>query len=465
MSDHLNFLKEIEALRPVPEGQLQWLLQAGEIIQLKEGEHLFLPGDPMLHTYVLLEGRLVFRIEQQGQFREVAQIKPGGITGTLPYSRAQAAQGYGVVVEPLTVLTLHRDRFPEMIRQHHELVSAFVHQMTSRVRTFTAQAQQNEKLMALGKISAGLAHELNNPASAVVRSSAELKKHLALVPDRFKQVMLMKLTPEKVDAVNEVLFSRLRDKPAGTMSLMDRTELEDEITDWLDQYGVEEATEIAETFVEFRLLVSDLDKIKEEIGEDFVVPVMRWLNSVLITEKLVGEIEDASRRINDLVKSVKTYSHMDQSADKQPADLAAGINSTLTMLNHKMKLKKILVDVDIPENLAHPRVFVGELNQVWTNLIDNAIDAMAEGGQLQVTAEEDREFVLTRIIDNGAGISEDIQQRIFDPFFTTKQLGEGTGLGLDIVQKIIRQHDGQITVDSRPGRTEFCVCLPIGEKQ
>nr|MCU0353679.1 HAMP domain-containing histidine kinase [Cytophagales bacterium] len=190
-------------------------------------------------------------------------------------------------------------------------------------------------------------------------------------------------------------------------------------------------------------------------------PVLEWLNNVLTTEKMVSDISEASGRIANLVKAIKEYSHMDGGADRKPTALSEGIQSTLTILQHKLKAKHIHVKTEMADNLPLVSVNPGEMNQVWTNLIDNAIDALPDGGELRIEMETDREFVVTRVIDNGPGIPADIQSLIFDPFFTTKPVGQGTGLGLDIAQTIVRRHNGKIILDSRPGRTEFGVCLPV----
>ena len=456
-------LKEVPTFKEVPDAQLKWLQSEMELVTLNKGETLFEKGSPITHLLVVLEGKFVIKMQQKGQYRVIGAFQKGSVTGSLPFSRAESAAAMAEAVEDATVLKLPKDRFKKMIHNFDELTTALVHTMTTRVRDFTRLQQQNDKMLALGKLSAGLAHELNNPSAAVVRTASELKKHLGLLPGGFKRVIKIKLEDEQVDKVNEMLFSKLEEGSCKTMTLMDKAALEDEITDWLEDYGMTDPYDMAETFADYDLNVDDLEMVAEVVREEDLPPVINWLSQVLTTEKLVNEIEEASQRINKLVNSIKSYAHMDKSPDKQPADIHEGIRNTLTMLNHKLKRGNIKVVESFDAELPQPQVFVSELNQVWTNLIDNAIDAMEENGgdMLEIKTQPDGEFVKVHIVDNGPGIPEDIKDQIFDPFFTTKTVGKGTGLGLDVVQKIILQHNGSVTVESAPGRTVFEVCIPI----
>ena len=350
-----------------------------------------------------------------------------------------------------------------MIQECHELTERLVHTMTNRVRDYITSQQQSEKLMALGKISAGLAHELNNPASAVVRSSMELKKNLSTVTDKFKKVMSVSLSVDQVTALDHILFSKVSQGMNKHISLLEKTELEDEILDWIEEKGIEDADDIVENLVDFNFREEDLDNIFEKIPtQNDLAPVLAWLNNVLNTEKLVGEIEEAAKRISNLVSSVKSYSHMDKSADKQYVDIHEGIRNTIMIFKHKFKENHVNFVENFQEDLPKVKVWVGELNQVWTNLIDNALDAMAEeGGNLEIKTFQDESFVRIYLSDTGKGIPQEIISKIFDPFFTTKDIGKGTGLGLDAVLRIIQKHNADIKVESKPGNTVFKLCFPI----
>jgi signal transduction histidine kinase len=317
--------------------------------------------------------------------------------------------------------------------------------------------------MALGKLSAGLAHELNNPSAAVIRSASELKRHLSSVPENFKRVIKIKASDEIVDKVNDLVFSKLDHHGKVLPSLMQKTALEDELNDWLTENNIRQVYEMVETFAEFGMTIDDLEHVKTWLRPEDLLPVLGWINQVMNTEKLVCDIEEAAKRINTLVTSVKGYTHMDQAPEKQLVDIHPGIRNTLTMLNHKLKKNNIKLIENFQADLPHANIFVSEMNQVWTNVIDNAIDAMEgrPGSVLEIKTQKDREFILVHIIDNGPGIPDDIRDKIFDPFFTTKPIGKGTGLGLEVVQQIISQHSGKVEVTSVPGRTEFSICFPI----
>lgn len=459
----LSELKNFSTFQDLPEEHLQWLIDHSEMLTLKEGDQVLKKGEPVHYMYIILKGALELKAPQGNQFRHLSTIEKGGITGLLPYSRMKEATAYGIAVTDTQILALHKDHFPEMERVSHPMVQALVSVMTSRTRDFTRIQQQNDKMMALGKLSAGLAHELNNPASAIVRSSAILKKHLHTTPETFKQMISVRLDPEAVDAVNRIIFSKIESKEAVKLSMMERTNREDEIAEWLEDQGIEDGYDMAETFVAFGMTISDVEEIGEVIKHEYVQPVFGWLNNVLTTERLVSEIEDASHRIAELIQSVKTYSHMDRASDKEMSDIHTGINSTLIMLNHKLKEKKIQVIKNFQEDLPKVPLYVSEMNQVWTNLIDNAIDAMDQGGKLEIHTRQEHQNIKIDIIDDGSGIPPDVISQVFDPFFTTKAVGKGTGLGLDIVKKIVDQHQGNIDVESSPGKTIFKLCFPLQE--
>ncbi|MEL6653529.1 MAG: ATP-binding protein, partial [Bacteroidota bacterium] len=296
-----------------------------------------------------------------------------------------------------------------------------------------------------------------------VRSSQELKTHLAYQPNRFKDVMLLKIDPELVDKINNVIFGKAAQGIRRDLSLMQKTDLEEELMDWLDDREVEDSDDIAENLVDFGFEVSDLEVIEEATGPDQLIPVLRWVENVLITEKLVTEIQEASNRISSLVKSVKSYTHMDQDQDKQAVDIHEGMRITANILKHKFKANRVnLVEsfgADVPKIPGYP----GELNQVWTNIIDNALDALEgrEDNEIKITSCRLGSTVVVSIIDNGPGIPEDAKGSIFDPFYTTKELGKGTGMGLDVVHKILLHHRASVEVISEPGRTEFKMVFPL----
>lgn len=461
-SSILPILKSIPDLAGVPDEQLLWLIEKSSCQSFEIGDFLFKKGDPMDQMYIILKGAFVIKIQQNNQFRTIGTFDEKTITGVLPYSRATSATGFAEANQPSEVLKFDKVHFREMIHKQEELTTALVHFMSSRIRQFTKLQQQNDKMMALGKLSAGLAHELNNPSAAVVRSARTLQKHLSLIPENFKKVIQIDADEKQVDCVNDILFARVK-SGIKDLSLMEKTECEDAIAEWLEEKGVEDGYELAENFVDFGFTEEDFETIENCLKPKDLLPVINWLNQVLTTEKLVTEIQDASQRINDLVMSVKGYTHMDQAPEKKKTNIHIGIKNTLTMLNHKLKKNNIDVEKAFDDNLPEPEVFVSELNQVWTNLIDNAIDAMqnSDKRQLKIETVKDGQFVNINVIDSGSGIPEEIQDQIFDPFFTTKAVGEGTGLGLDVVQQIIQQHNGSIKVESKPGETKFKVCLPI----
>ncbi|MEQ8240281.1 MAG: ATP-binding protein [Cyclobacteriaceae bacterium] len=461
--DILAKLKQIEELADVPDIQLQWMIDRSECISFNEGEYLFSPGMNIDKLLIILEGEFILKSKRNNQFQVIGKFAASTITGLLPYSRANEAKGYAEATKDSSVLRLDGSMFKEMIAQCHALTTAFVHTMSTRIRQFTKREQQDDKMISLGKLSAGLAHELNNPSSAVVRSAQELSKNLKYLPEKFKNVIKIKMTDEEVDEVNRILFEKVKNG-VKSWSLIERSEREDEIMDWLDEEEVSDSDEIAANFTDFDIEIDELEQIKEKTGQDHLKAVIGWLNQVISTEKLVGEIEDASQRINDLVKSIKSYTHMDQAPEKIATNVHIGLDNTLTMLNHKIKREQIDVIKNYDDSLPEAALLQGPINQVWTNLIDNAIDAMSESTlkQLTISSKKDGEFVNVSITDTGSGIPEEIQGKIFDPFFTTKAIGKGTGLGLEFVQEIVRlQHNGAVYLQSKPGETTFTICVPI----
>jgi signal transduction histidine kinase len=456
-------LQSIEIFKDVPLEQLEWFVREGEIIHPEMDHFLWNTGDPVVRTYVVLEGEIKIIRQGPGEGQDIALVESGGITGYLPYSRVKTAMGGGLIPKPTKLLLFPKEKTKDLILKYFELTQALVSVMTTRVRETMERQKQNEKMMALGKLSAGLAHELNNPIAAIIRSSEALQKHLKLTPISFKEVMKIQMTPEKVDAATSILFKKLTENTKRSLSPLERADMEDEIVEWLDKYEVDNVYEIAENLVEYNFGMDELEEFKKQIPDDDFNPVMNWINNNLITEKTVEEIKEASTRIGTLIQSVKTYTHMDRDKEKQEVDIHEGIKNTLVILSYKLKKDNIKVIESYDPKMPRACIMVGEMNQVWTNLIDNAIDGMdsTEDKRLEIKSRFEDRFIKVNIIDNGKGIPDAIKARIFEPFFTTKEVGKGTGLGLDLVLSIIRQHKGSVKVNSVPGKTDFEICFPV----
>jgi signal transduction histidine kinase len=286
---------------------------------------------------------------------------------------------------------------------------------------------------------------------------------LQLVPETFKKVIAIKMSAANVDRVNDKMFEVLARKEKPVLTLMQRTAMEDLLAECLESHQVENSMEMSENFIEFGFTCDDMEAFAELVPAEYLSPVLNWINNNLVTEKMVIDIREASQRIEKLVNAIKNFTHMDRDQGKEYTDIHAGIKNTLTMLGYKLKKGNVELLEEYDTSLPLVKASVGELNQVWTNLIDNALDAMEvnRNGRLSIKTKRDRDYVAVSVIDNGPGIPADIKNRIFEPFFTTKEIGKGTGLGLDVVSRIVRQHGGTIKVDSESGRTTFEVCFPI----
>ena len=442
------------------EEHLAWLASVAEERTLEEGERVVAPGMPAEQMMVVLEGSFQLFTTSNGQRMLFATIGPGDISGLLPFSRMETYQGEGIASERARLALIPKDQFWEMLTRMPEVGQRLVARMTDRVRESSRTEQQSEKMMALGKLSAGLAHELNNPAAAVGRAASALRERLQLMPKLVTSLTGHGLTPDQVEAARGALMSCTAAVP-GTVSALERSAREDELADWLADHEVPHAYVVAEVLAEEGVTPDALTHMAEHVHEDALTDVILWIEKGMAAERLLGEIESAAGRISELVASIKAYSHMDQAQDRQPVDVHRGLDTTLTMLSHAIKKKHAHVERAYGDEVPEICAFPGELNQIWTNLLDNALDAISEGGTIRLATRREGSVVFVNITDDGPGIPEDIQKRIFDPFFTTKDPGEGTGLGLDIAMRIVKQHQGTLSVTSTPGQTDFEVSLPI----
>jgi signal transduction histidine kinase len=323
---------------------------------------------------------------------------------------------------------------------------------------------QHAKLISLGTMAAGLAHELNNPAAAIGRSAAEAREAFQEAAEKAAELGNLPLTQEQRSFVAALPQELARG--SGTTAPLDSLEvsdLEDELAMWMEDHDVEEGWEISPTLAGAGLDTAWLEGLAERMPEEALGGVLGWLRATMTGGELLREIEGGSARISELVGAIKTYTHMDKAASKK-VDVHAGLNSTLIMLSHKLKKGNVEVVCDYENDLPHVCGHAGELNQVWTNLIDNAIDAVDGQGRITVRTTSENGKVLVEVSDDGPGIPDDVRERIFEPFYTTKDVGKGTGLGLDISYRVVvEDHRGDIRVLSEPGDTRFQVRLPVDE--
>jgi signal transduction histidine kinase len=456
----LDRLARHRALGPAPASEREWLAGHGVLRTIPRGK-VFLPkGGPATDLHVYLSGRLVIRVDRGAGSHKIIEWRGGDVGGVLPYSRGASPPYDAVAEEQLEVLLVDRRWFPDLIRDCPAITAILVHSMLDRARQFTSSDLRDDKLLSLGRLAAGLAHELNNPASAAVRGAKMLAESQAAAEDAARRLGAARLSPAQlaaIDAVREPCRA-----PGPTLSALDRADREDAIAAWLAAHGVSEwcAAPLSET----GLALDALDRLAAEVGGDALDCALRWIAAGCTLRSVASTIETSASRIHELVDAVRGFTYMDRAPTAEAVDIRGGLADTLTMLAAKTREKSVVVAIDLPRDLPPVHGVGAELNQVWMNLVDNALDAVAVGGHVEITAAAERDRVVVRVVDDGPGIPEGIRDSIFEPFFTTKGVGEGSGLGLDIVRRLLQRNEGEVEVESRPGRTQFLVRLPMAAK-
>jgi len=458
----LQRLSAHRMLSSLPQREIEWIAAHGKLRHLKPGNVLTSKSGQVEGLHVVLSGHLTIYVNQGSGPRKIMEWRPGDVTGFMPYSRLVAPPGDVVAEEPTEVVTVNRADMKEMIGECHELTTILVHVMLDRARHFTSSFLHDEKLVALGKLAAGLAHELNNPVSAIARSAGALSATRTRADAAARTLGASGLTPAQAADVEKVREACLAHRDLSVLSPLQQEEREDSITEWLKKNSAETAA--AEALADTPITIDMLNHLASSLKGSSLNAALDWIAADSATHRLTSEIQIAASRIHDLVASIKGFTEMDRASVPEPVDIKKGLDNTLAVLRAKAKGKSVELIMNSDNSLPQVNGFGGELNQVWVNLIDNALDAVGEGGHVELTAVHRGNSVVVSIMDNGPGIPSEIRDRIFDPFFTTKPVGEGTGLGLDIVRRLIQRHNGNIELESAPGRTEFRVTLPVADR-
>jgi signal transduction histidine kinase len=457
-------LKKVVALGGLPDEHLKWILDHSESMEYEEGEVVVKTGEPADWMFFIIEGKIDYYMNVNGRLVYYHHFEndasSGGVTGLLPYSRMKIYSGNSIVTEKIRSLRLHKKYFQELEQLNPQFIQQLIGYMTERARSFATTQMQHEKVSALGNLAAGIAHELNNPASAINRISYELTNRLFLNIELTEKILRQNINADHIQYLREKIESK-ESTPKQKLSALQRMKNEDGLMEWLEEKGLPTDQQVVETFIEAGFNSEDLEALSYKVPNDELVQILLWVENLLSSQRIIKDLSEASTRISTLIGAIKSYVHMDRTNEKQLTDIHKDIENTLTLLGHKLREKNISVKKSFCENLENIPAYIGELNQVWTNIIDNAIYALNQDGEITIETTCDTKNVYVKIIDNGSGIPAEIQSRIFDPFFTTKTVGEGTGIGLDIVKRIINHHNGEIKVHSNPGRTEFLICLPV----
>lgn len=469
-AEKITLLRKVVALKDQSDELLAWMAERCSYKEYEDGETVVKTGDPIDWMWLIFEGKIDFYMDMNGKLVYYHSFVNGdqseGVGGLIPYSRMKSSAGYGYSVGKVKGFQLNKQHFQDLEINFPEFTQKLIGFMTERARIFATTKLQHEKVNALGNLAAGIAHELNNPASAISRIATELSSKAFININRTLDLLKQAGTGENINAYLELAAGSIKRQEAtekkGTIK---KLLAEDELEEWLNTKGIRNARAIAETFVAAGLESSHFQNIAGEPEPQTFQNLMLWLENMLSADLLIRDLSEASARISNLVTAIKSHVHMDRSQDAQCCtDIHKDIDNTLTLLGYKLRDKNIKVNKVYDENLPQVEAFIGELNQVWTNLLDNAIFALDAGGEIEITTASNEREVKIHFKDNGCGIPENIVNRIFDPFFTTKKVGQGTGIGLDTVKRIITRHNGDIKVKSEPGKTEFIICLPIKHK-
>ena len=460
-SEIVDLLSSHETLGAAPRVELEWLAAHGTHRNLAESHLLTSKGAQVEGMFVVLTGRIGIFVDRGAGVKKVMEWNAGDVTGLLPYSRMVTPPGDTLALVTTSVLLIHRDELREMIRECHAVTGILVHKMLDRARLFASSEQHDEKMVSLGKLSAGLAHELNNPAAAIERSAALLEDRLEDAEQATLALGAARLSADQLTAIEAVRSACMAKRVQGVLSPIQQAEREDAISDWLVDHGL--GSKISGQLSETAVTIEALDQIAAAVEGSCLDAVLHWAAAGCSVRGLASEIQDAAMRISGLVSAVKGFTHMDQGAAAEPVDLALSLNNTVAVLKSKARGKSVAVSLEVEPDLPAVNGFVGELNQIWANLIDNALDAVAQSGRVAVSAARERHHVVVRVEDDGPGIPADVLSRMFEPFFTTKPVGKGTGLGLDIVRRLLVHNNARIDVESSPGHTEFKVALPLAD--
>jgi signal transduction histidine kinase len=446
----------------LPDAELDELVSLATPVSIAPGELLMAEGSPGGSLYIILGGRFRVTTRSGQQEIQIAECGAGDVLGEISLLDRSPRTASVWATEDSQLIMIDRDTFEKVLADSPTAMMAILRTITLRLRNTEASLRQSEKMAALGTLAAGLAHELNNPAAAARRAATQAKDVTAALVQATAELNALQLDSSQLAAV--AVRNQGRGHRSGTVSDLDpvaRGDRENDLQEWLEDRGVDAAWELAPTLASAGWDVDQLARATAAFDAKQLGPVVRWLGVGSTAYDLLYVVAHASERISEIVKAVKTYSYLDQ-APVQNVDLREGLENTLVMLRHKLRAGvRVVRDYapDLPPIEAHG----SELNQVWTNLIDNAVDAMKGEGELRLrTGQTDHGTVIVEIGDSGPGIPSEIQSRVFEPFFTTKPPGSGTGLGLHISYNIVVQkHRGTITVESRPGETRFRVELPL----
>jgi signal transduction histidine kinase len=451
----------IPLFQDVTDDELAWLIAHSHLQQLTIGEYFAREQEAVRHFYIVLEGELQVIRTFNGQ-EQVVGTTPRGIMGGEVWLLTGAQSAATVrAIAPSRLMVFAYPQFLQIFSHAPTVGAQILRTAAERMRGLAEWTKQQEKLAALGKLSAGLAHELNNPASAARRAASSLQKALQGLSGRTLKLGVWGLTPAQIEqlvALQSDAVTQVRARPP--LSTLEQSDREEAMIDWLEAQVVDDSDDLAATFVTAHLAPDELADLVAALPPGAAADVLIYLHEQLNAANLLDEIEQGTRRIADLVAAVKAYTYMDQ-GEVQAVDIHRDLENTLVVLRHKLKTIRIQREFD-PEL---PQIFArgGELNQVWTNLIDNAIDALGGQGIIHLITRCENNYAMVEITDNGPGIPPEDLPRIFEPFFTTKGVGAGTGLGLDTAYRIITQHQGTIEVQSKPGQTRFIVRLPMGQ--
>ena len=457
-------LRTLFLFEKLSDEQLDRLCREGHVETFESGQ-VFAEGDPASNLYILIEGAVVTSKRLSGDDVEVGRtgqrgVYSGAYTAYLGDRVPQIYQNSMRVTEPSRFFVLGADCFAQIMAEWFPMAVHLLEGLFIGGQKTREAVGQRERLLALGSLTAGLTHELNNPAAAAVRATAALRERVAAMRGKLRLIAAGKFEPSTPESIIE-LQQRAAEQVAKAPKLdpLQTSDAEDELSDWLEAHGCRDAWQIAPVFVQGGIDSEWLERVVATVGEQMLEPTLRWLSYTVDTELLMDEIEDSTTRVSTLVGAAKQYSQLDR-APFQVVDVRDLLSSTVLMLS--TKLKGITVKKEFDPDLPKIPAYAGELNQVWTNLIDNAAQAMNGTGTLTIRTAREDDCVLVEIGDTGPGIPAAIQKRIFEPFFTTKPVGEGTGLGLDIAWRIVvNKHHGDLRVESVPGVTRFQVRLPI----